>query len=205
MDILSNPVATASNTSGAGRAGAETDGGSVLSSDFETFIRMLTVQMENQDPLNPIESTDFATQLATFSGVEQQVLTNDLLESLGGQLGSLGVAQLSGWIGMEGRAITPISFNGDPVRLSISGVSLADSHQFVVRDSRGAEVQRIAVSGETQEISWEGFDDDGAHLPSGTYQISVESFSQGDLVATTPAQVQGGLDESSLFEQTHIV
>ena len=51
-----------------------------ISSDFETFLRMLTVQMQNQDPLNPIQSSDFAVQLATFSGVEQQVRTNDLLE-----------------------------------------------------------------------------------------------------------------------------
>ena len=50
---------------------------SALSSDFETFLKMLTVQMENQDPLNPVDSADFAVQLATFSSVEQQVLTND--------------------------------------------------------------------------------------------------------------------------------
>ena len=53
-----------------------------ISSDFETFLKMLTVQMKNQDPLNPVESTDYATQLATFSGVEQAVLTNDLLKSV---------------------------------------------------------------------------------------------------------------------------
>ena len=48
----------------------------VLSSDFETFLKMLTVQLENQDPLNPVDSADYAVQLATFSGVEQQVQTN---------------------------------------------------------------------------------------------------------------------------------
>lgn len=57
-----------------------------LSSDFETFLKMLTVQMQNQDPLNPIDSTEYAMQLATFSSVEQQVLTNDLLrQMMGGQ------------------------------------------------------------------------------------------------------------------------
>ena len=44
----------------------------MINSDFETFLKMLTAQMENQDPLNPIESSDYAVQLATFSGVEQQ-------------------------------------------------------------------------------------------------------------------------------------
>ena len=42
-----------------------------ISSDFDTFLRMLTVQMRNQDPLDPIDSADYAVQLATFSGVEQ--------------------------------------------------------------------------------------------------------------------------------------
>ena len=56
---------------------------SALASDFDTFLRMLTTQMQNQDPLNPIDSTDYATQLATFSGVEQQVRTNSLLADLG--------------------------------------------------------------------------------------------------------------------------
>jgi hypothetical protein len=56
-----------------------------LGSDFETFLKMLTTQMKNQDPLNPVESSEYAVQLATFSSVEQQVLTNDLLTRLIGQ------------------------------------------------------------------------------------------------------------------------
>ena len=73
-----------------------------ISSDFETFLRMLTAQMKNQDPLNPVESADFATQLATFSGVEQAVLTNDLLRGLSLQIG---VSGLASWVGKEVRAL----------------------------------------------------------------------------------------------------
>ena len=62
---------------------------SQISSDFDTFLKMLTAQMQNQDPFNPIDSTDYATQLATFSGVEQQTRTNDLLTNLGSQIASL--------------------------------------------------------------------------------------------------------------------
>jgi flagellar basal-body rod modification protein FlgD len=43
-----------------------------LSSDFETFLKMLTTQLKNQDPMNPVDSADYAVQLATFSSVEQQ-------------------------------------------------------------------------------------------------------------------------------------
>ncbi len=73
-----------------------------ISSDFETFLKMLTVQMQNQDPLNPVDSSDYAVQLATFSSVEQQVLTNDILRSLSDQIGGGSIQQLAGWIGMEG-------------------------------------------------------------------------------------------------------
>ncbi len=57
---------------------------------------MLTVQMKNQDPLNPIQSSDFAVQLATFSGVEQQVRTNELLSRLAEGFASSGMTGLSG-------------------------------------------------------------------------------------------------------------
>ena len=80
-----------------------------LTSDFETFLRMLTVQMQNQDPLNPVDSSDYATQLATFSGVEQQVLTNDLLKSIAGTFGQGGTAQYAQWVGKEVATRTTLS------------------------------------------------------------------------------------------------
>ena len=73
MDVIS----TSSVSNSFGTAGSSTSTGGI-SSDFNTFLRMLTVQMQNQDPLNPIDSADYAVQLATFSGVEQQVRTNQL-------------------------------------------------------------------------------------------------------------------------------
>ena len=68
------------------------------STNFDTFLKMLTTQLQNQDPLNPMEGSDFAVQLATFSGVEQQAQTNKLLQQMLTQSGgSLG--QLAEWIG----------------------------------------------------------------------------------------------------------
>ncbi|MFN3207667.1 MAG: flagellar hook capping FlgD N-terminal domain-containing protein [Roseovarius sp.] len=193
MDISST---SSTSTGTASARQANTSASSVLSSDFETFIKMLTVQMENQDPLNPIESSEFATQLATFSGVEQQVRTNDLLAALGAQMGLLGVSQLSGWIGMEGRAVAPVNFDGSPVTLTISGSARADLHQLVVRDPLGHEVQRLGVSGDREEIAWLGSNAEGELLPAGTYQITVESYSGEDLVASTPVQLHGRIVEA---------
>lgn len=168
----------------------------VLSSDFETFIKMLTAQMQNQDPLNPMESSDFATQLATFSSVEQQVLTNDLLSSLGAQMGALNLSQASGWVGMQARAVMPVRFDGSPVSLQIHGSATAQSHQLVVRDETGAVLSREDITGKPQEVIWQGRNAFGAELPLGTYDIAVESFAQGELVATTPAAVEGQIMEA---------
>jgi flagellar basal-body rod modification protein FlgD len=84
LSLQSTPPATAPATPAPPAAPAPP--GRAISSDFNTFLRMLTVQMQNQDPLDPIDSADFAVQLATFSGVEQQVRTNELLGQLSGLL-----------------------------------------------------------------------------------------------------------------------
>jgi len=165
-------------------------------SDFDTFIRMLTAQMQNQDPLNPIESADFATQLATFSAVEQQVQTDDLLAGIGAQMGAFNLAQMAGWVGMEGRAVMPVSFDGSPVSLRLEGAATAQTHQLVVRDVSGSVVSREDITGAAQNLEWQGKDAFGAPLTAGTYQISVESFSRGEFVSTTPSEVRGQIIEA---------
>ena len=84
----------------------------LISSDFNTFLKMLTTQLKNQDPLNPMDNSEYAVQLATFSGVEQQVKTNTLLESLGTQLGLSGLSTYAGWVGKDARADMPVWYSG---------------------------------------------------------------------------------------------
>jgi flagellar basal-body rod modification protein FlgD len=87
---------------------------SALSADFETFIKMLTTQAKYQDPLEPLDSSEYAAQLAQFSMVEQQLLSNDLLTALSTQLGSGTMGQMAEWIGMEARTTAPVLFNSAP-------------------------------------------------------------------------------------------
>ncbi len=169
---------------------------SALSSDFQTFLTMLTTQLKNQDPLNPIESADFAVQLATFSSVEQQVKTNDLLTDLSNQFGSLGVAQLSGWIGLEARAHAPVVFDGAPVSFDIHVAAQADRAELVVRNAQGVEVQRNIVAPVSGEIEWAGVNQTGTPLPPGTYNITVESFTGNDLSETHAVEIQSRIIEA---------
>jgi flagellar basal-body rod modification protein FlgD len=190
MDVLSSAQSTAQTTAAAPR------GGGALSSDFETFLKMLTTQMRNQDPLNPVESSDFAVQLATFSTVEQQVLTNDLLTGLGAQMGALGLGQLSGWIGLEAEAKTPIVFDGTPVPLTATVDPLADAAQLVVTNAAGIVAQRREIAPQNGRITWAGQDSAGLPLQSGIYEVSVQSLAGGEVIARHDAHVHSRIVEA---------
>lgn len=155
-----------------------------LSSDFETFLKMLTVQVQNQDPLNPVDSTDYATQLATFSSVEQQVLTNDLLRDLGAQFGGSALRDSASWIGMEALVRAPVLFDGSPVTLRPEFAKSADKAALVVRDEAGAVVQRLAIDPSEDSLVWTGLDDSGNSLEKGNYRFEIESYEGTTLVDT---------------------
>ncbi len=196
MDQITPATPAAQPSGAAASKAAGSPPAPALSSDFETFLKMLTAQMRNQDPLNPVESADFAVQLATFSTVEQQVRTNSLLETLGDRVGALGMAQLSGWVGMDARAEMPVAFDGAPVTLTLAPAPLADAAQLVVRDSAGNVVHRGDVAADAGQVQWAGVGTSGAPLPSGRYDISVESFAAGESLGETPVQVHGRIVEA---------
>ncbi|MEM6823954.1 MAG: flagellar hook capping FlgD N-terminal domain-containing protein [Pseudomonadota bacterium] len=205
MDAV-NSTTTPTNTSAQTNAhGSENEAAAALSSDFETFLRMLTVQMENQDPLNPIESSDFAVQLATFSGVEQQVRTNDLLESLLGQQSVSALSQVSGWVGMEGRAAVPVSFTGNPVAYYIQPSTGADQATLVVKDEAGREVSRSAISATATGGAWSGTDATGAALPEGNYTLGIEYRGNGELISTKNAEVYAEVTEARLVDGDPVI
>lgn len=160
----------------------------LISSDFDTFLKMLTAQMQNQDPLNPIDSTDYATQLATFSGVEQQMRTNDLLASLGSQMAVLGMSQLAAWVGQEARADAPVWMDGDPVTMQLAPAIGADGAVLVVRNARGEVVSRETVPTTPGLYDWLGGDAAGDPLPEGLYGLSLESYSGETLLGEAPVE-----------------
>ncbi|WP_458791921.1 flagellar hook capping FlgD N-terminal domain-containing protein [Yoonia sp. MH D7] len=166
-----------------------------ISSDFETFLKMLTVQMQNQDPLNPVDSSDYAVQLATFSGVEQQVQTNDLLKGLTEILGTNGMAQMAGWVGKEARAPVAAYFDGDPITMAPVPVSFADRAQIVVTDKSGQEVERFDIPLGGEQVSWSGLDSSGFPRDLGLYRFELVSFSGTEAIAQDPVQVYNTVTE----------
>lgn len=164
--------------------------------DYETFLRMMTVQIRNQDPMSPMNADDFAVQLATFSGVEQQTKTNDLLAQQIQQNLQNNMAQMAGWVGKEARIAAPTHFDGEtPVTLSPNPAFAADRAVLVVKDSSGKEVSRIDMPLGSADYDWQGLDSDGQPLEEGVYDLSLESYQGDKLLGTTAMEYYAPITE----------
>jgi flagellar basal-body rod modification protein FlgD len=166
---------------------------------------MLTAQMENQDPLNPLDSQDFATQLATFSGVEQQVKTNDLLAALGTQMQLSGLGEMAGWVGMEARIGAPSYFDGSPIEIIPNPPAFSDSAELVVYDENDVEVQRIAIPVSDEPVFWAGITKEGSPIEAGTYSFSVEAKSNGEVIDTHTPDIFAEVNEVRLVDGGAVV
>jgi len=166
--------------------------------NFDTFLTLLTTQLKNQDPLKPLESTQFVAQLASFSAVEQQVRTNDNLKQIKTMLGGGSVQQLASWVGLNVRSPRDVYFSGSPIKIQIKPASGAEQAMLVVKDQTGAEVQRQNVDAGGGVITWQGLRAGGARFPRGKYSFLVESFKGGKMIADKSPSIYGRVTEARL-------
>lgn len=170
-----------------------------LTSDFDTFIQLLTTQVTNQDPLEPLDSTQFVEQLATFSGLEQQIASNTHLESII----SLLQADAGTGASLIGQTVTSPAIRAEgpftPLGVTAGGVS---EGALVVRNSANQEVFRGPIS---TDWSWNGLTTEGnaAGLDTYTFEIATPTGSVPanivgtvDRVITTNAGQEVGLGDS---------
>jgi len=150
--------------------------------DFETFLTLLTTQMRNQDPLNPMESTQFVEQLATFTSVEQQIQTNTKLDNLTAALTANDTNGLAAWLGRSVSLLGKAQYSGEPVSLSFD-TAPPPGARLVVRDAMGETVSDQAYSGG----AWSGVLPTGRELPHGLYEFELRSaVSSGDRMLAQP-------------------
>lgn len=183
MDV--SQVARAANAGPS--ANASSSSANVLSSDFEVFLQMLTAQAEYQDPLQPIDSSEYAAQLAQFSMVEQQVSTNDLLEQMLVSFGANNMNGAANWIGLEALVTGPVNYTGAPISVAPNPPLAADEVDLVVYNAQGTEVQRHALPVSAETYAWDGLGADGTPLAHGEYTLKVESRSNGEILTEDPA------------------
>lgn len=153
-------------------------------SDFAMFLRMLTTQMQNQNPLNPVEASDFAVQLATFSGVEQQIQTNQLLGRLADQMM---FSDLANWLNKEVATDAPVTYSGAPLRLHAPAISGATSRDLVISTIEGRELTRVAASTGQNSHVFDPAQDLPDSLPHGQYIFTIEDFRGNDTISSIKA------------------
>ncbi len=167
---------------------------------------MLATQLQNQDPMNPVESSDYAVQLATFSSVEQQVLTNNLLESLNQNFAASDMSGLASWVGMEARSTAPARYEGTPVTLSPNPLTAADKAMLVVRNEAGSVVYSKEVAVSADLVTWNGTSSTGSNLPHGSYSFELENYAEGELIAVDAVESYSLVTEARIVEgQTVLV
>ncbi|MBI5163629.1 MAG: flagellar hook assembly protein FlgD [Magnetospirillum sp.] len=150
---------------------------SKLASNFDTFLTMLTTQLKHQDPLSPMDSTQFTSQLVQFANVEQQINANTNLEKL---IGIQSVNQTSMAIGYLGQTVevptVALALQDGKAAFSYTLPEEAKAIAVQIKDSAGKYVATLkSATGESgrHEMTWDGKDSNGNAVKDGVYQVSI--------------------------------
>ncbi len=148
-----------------------------LNQNFDTFLTLLTTQLKNQDPLNPMDSNEFTNQLVNFSGVEQQIRANQTLDNLL-TLNKMNMTSLGlGFIGLNVNTTgDTMEFDGtNTLPFSYTLEKEAKAAQINIIDSDGATVftARAEITAGKHNFTWDGKDTNGATLPAGIYKVRI--------------------------------
>lgn len=181
MDVSSSTSAQTSSTSTATSSKSNDAAGknaatNSLNGDFETFLRLLTTQLQNQDPLDPTDSTEFVAQLANFSSVEQQVQTNTKLDSMITALSSSSATRAADFIGKQVEAPASGTYDGSPIAIGMDKVSGASTAKLLIKNDFGSTAATLSIPTNETSFVWDGTDGNGKTLANGKYSFSIESY-----------------------------
>lgn len=161
-----------------------------LSGNFDTFLHILTAQIQNQDPLEPLDSSQFTEQLVQFSGVEQQIRVNQQLETLIANSNSSTGAMLSGYLGQEAEIDSAgAAWNGETIKWRYELPSDAASATVTVTDAAGKVLYSKAglKTAGAHDFEWNGELNGGGTAAEGkAYYIAVVA-EDANHTALTPA------------------
>lgn len=151
-------------------------GSTGMTADFNMFLKLLTVQMQNQDPLDPMKTSEYTSQLVSYSQVEQSLKQTSALNDILTSLASQGMAQASQMIGKEATFGTAVSgLSEAPARWAYEVGEGATSMTLSIMDASGKTVRRIDADPATalNGFAWSGVKDDGTMAPQGAYTLKV--------------------------------
>jgi flagellar basal-body rod modification protein FlgD len=194
------PLPTTNSDSGS-TLGSTTN--ATLAGNFQTFLTLLTTQLQNQNPLDPLDTNQFTQQLVQFAGVEQQLKTNDQLTSL---VSLQQTAQSTQALGFVGKTAV---VDGATTKLTNSaatwtlGVASNSNVAVTIANSTGQNVfsgNYPVTAGANQAFSWDGKGNDGTQWPDGKYTLTATALdSSGNPVAVS-TQIQGVVNSVDLTQ-----
>jgi flagellar basal-body rod modification protein FlgD len=192
--IIPTPTKTTSSGSSSGTKTA-TDSTS-LASNFTAFLNLLTTQLKNQNPLDPLDTNQFTQQLVQFAQVEQQLKANDQLTALVNlqkiSQGSQALAFVGTTVVVDGQSAQltdgKATWSFTSPKPATATVSIADSKGQTVY------TKTYAVNAGAQDFNWDGLDKDGKQLPDGPYKITVTAKDATGQSVGIATEVQGKVD-----------
>jgi flagellar basal-body rod modification protein FlgD len=190
--INSNAASSSSNSTGVDK--------NTLAGNFQTFLTLLTTQLKNQNPLDPLDTNQFTQQLVQFAQVEQQLKQNEQLATL--------VA-----IEKTAQATTALAYVGQTVAVDGQTAALKDgqatwsfvapkpvSATITVKSSTGQTVYTggFTINAGTQNFTWDGRDNNGVKWPDGNYTLAVTAKDASGQTVSISSEVQGVVDSVDL-------
>lgn len=166
-----------------------------LATDFDQFLRLLTTQLQNQDPLSPMDSNEFTNQLVQFSQVEQQINTNEKLNSLLTLQQTSSISSALGYVGLnafyEGNTF-PYDGEGQAY-VEIQLDSVPKDAKLTLLDSKGNKVLSVPLEKDTstQTYQWDGTDENGNEMPAGNYTVRIDAYDSEDDPVNGDVRVNG--------------
>ena len=172
-----------------------TSSSQTLSADMNTFLTLLTTQLQYQDPLDPMDTAEYTNQLVQYSNVEQAIQTNKKLDSLlSMSIYNLGV-QATGYVGKTVQVLGDMMpLDGGVAKSTYTLSKNVQECTILVKDADGNVVytQSGEKSAGAHDFVWDGKNSAGEQLPDGVYQIVVNtSVAQGEAAASVTTTVFG--------------
>ncbi len=190
-------VTSATNTSGSSSTKGTSNG---ITADYNTFLNLLTAQIQNQDPLSPMDTTQWTQQLVQYSQVEQSLKTNDYLKTIAANSGNT-MSNAVSYIGKTVSTSDPTAtLNNGSANWNYNVADDAASGTLKVTDSNGnvlyTETNSDVASGD-HSFSWDGKTSSGKTMTSGDYKLTVTAKDASGNDVTTAAGVTGTVSSAS--------
>ncbi|MEI5665838.1 flagellar hook capping FlgD N-terminal domain-containing protein [Bosea sp. CCNWLW174] len=187
--LTAQQIAAAQNNTASGN-------GTSIANNFDQFLTLLTTQLRNQNPLDPLDTNQFTQQLVQFAGVEQQLKQNETLTALLGVSKATTGASAIGFVGQTvtaDGAATPLKEGKAEWTLN---ASKGGTGTITIKDSSGKVVYtgtKTLTAGD-QTYSWDGKTSTGSTAPDGEYTITVDGTDVSGAAITVKTEITGKVD-----------